>query len=84
MTILVNDAESTKIHAQSPSTKVRSGTFLIEVFDHFGLDNNDLISYQNTNIFGKGFASWWLLQYQSDKIPFRTQMRFLVTIKGRL
>ena len=61
-----------------------TGAFLIEVFDHFGLDNNDLISYQNTNIFGKGFASWWLLQHKRDKKPFWTQMRFLVTIKGSL
>lgn len=93
--IMMNDTEYSKIHRQSyhfdSITKEWEGTFYIEVFDHFGLDDEDLIKFQNTTLpftlndtTGKGFASWWLLQHHKGRIPFRTQMKFIVTLKGKI
>jgi len=93
--IMMNDTEYTKIHRQSynfdPITREWEGTFYIEVFDHFGLDDGDLVKFQNATLPytlnkkpGKGFASWWLLQHHKGRKPFRTQMKFIVTLKGKL
>ena len=92
---MMNDTEYTKIHKQNynydPNTKEWEGTFYIEVFDHFGLDDEDLGKFQNATFPftinktpGRGFASWWLLQHHKGKKPFRTQMKFIVNIKGKI
>lgn len=87
--IMLNDTEYSEIFIQNytynPITQEWVGTFYIEVFDHFGLDDLDLKSYQNSwpSVVGGGFASWWILQHKKNKAtPFRTKMKFLVELKG--
>ncbi len=59
-----------------------SGTFTIYMFDHFGLDTNDLNGY------GKyiGFKNWYILQhyeaYNKEYKPFITCVSFSVSFSG--
>lgn len=98
LTVMMNDTEHARIYKQyfnfNPSTKKWEGTFYIEVFDHFGLDNKDLLKFQNYKItikgfeigdnlpvMDEGFEAWWLLQHTRYKKPFRTVMKFIVDLK---
>lgn len=88
--IMMNDTEYSRVFIHSydyiSKTKEGQGMFYIEVFDHFGLDNEDLIKFQNSwpAQIGRGFVAWWVLQQLKGKKPFRTQMKFLVKLKGKI
>ena len=91
-TILINDTEQTSYYLQSyainNSTKVWTAYFYVEVLDHFGLGLDDLLKFQDADYhllgIGKGFASWWLLQHTRGYRPFRTKLRFIVCLSGKL
>ena len=88
--IMMNDTEYSSVFKQTyeydSKTKGWQGTFYVEVFDHYGLDNDDLIKFRNSkpDHIGRGFVAWWLLHHHKGKKPFRTQMKFLVKLKGKL
>lgn len=86
--ILMNDTEQTNFYSQSfdfnPTTGEWTGVFLVEVWDHFGLDDKDLKKFQSYPLVGEGFASWWILQHKKNYKPFRTKIRNIYTIKGNI
>lgn len=61
-----------------------SGTLTFILYDHFGLDSNDIDSYWYVN----NFKSWYVLQhynlYNYAHLPFITVMRFDVPFSGTL
>ena len=72
-----------------PQTKEWTCSFYFQVFDNFGLDNGDLLESQgvwsrNGVLFGTQFAAWWVLQHRKGYVPFRTELRFQVSLKGDL
>lgn len=87
LTICINDTEKSSVYyspttyTYDPTTKYWECEFTFLVIDHFGLDNDDVLSYQNWN---EGFASWWMLQHCYDFKPFITDIRFKVKLKGFL
>lgn len=42
------------------------------IHDHWGLDKNDALKFQNKPVVGDGFAAWWLLQHTRGYQPFVT------------
>jgi len=87
--ILINDTEIMYVYSFddfnfNSNTKEWIGTFYFQTFDNFGMDKKDLLKSQNVPYFGKGFASWWLLQHSRNNIPFRTELRQVFKIKGNL
>jgi|694.fasta_scaffold00271_22 hypothetical protein len=70
--ILINDTELTEIHLDNfiiDGSGKWSADITITIHDHFGLDKNDALIYQDKH---EGFPSWWLLQHTRDYIPFET------------
>jgi len=94
-TILINDISQVKYHLQDFNIDMLGnwqGTFYTEVVDHFGLDDTDpnieytiwgynVAIYQHLH---SGFAAWWILQHQRAYVPFRTRIRFVITIEGKI
>lgn len=87
--IMINDTEQTNVYTQSfdinQTTGDWTGVFLVEILDHFGLDDTDLTTFQEKPLgVGRGFAAWWILQHIRDHEPFRTKVRILYTITGNI
>lgn len=90
-TILINDVSQVKYHIQSYSIDSLgnwTGLFYVEAIDHFGLDDDDpnhkfkgIAKYQFLHC---GFAAWWILQHQRNYVPFRTKLRFVVCLEGKI
>jgi len=89
-TVLINDTEQINYYLQSYTIDDMGkwqGYFYVEVWDHFGLDNNDPnnrilnIPYQ---FYHSGFACWWILQHRRNYIPFKTKIKFLVCLEGQI
>ena len=82
--ILINDTELTEIQLDgfelSP-TRTWEAYFTFTIYDHFGLDKNDALSYQGYN---QGFADWWLLQHKRGFVPFITKIVVRKKISGNL
>ena len=81
--IHVNDTEETKVWIQklyySPENSYWVADIYFEVYDHFGMDKNDAITYQSKFL---GFAAWWILQHQRNYKPFVTLIKGKATIKS--
>jgi hypothetical protein len=58
-----------------------SADITITIHDHFGLDKNDALTYQQ---YHQGFPSWWLLQHTRDYIPFETIVIVRKKISSRI
>lgn len=89
--ILINDTEKLVVRSfgdfsVDSSNNEWEGTFYFQVFDNFGLDDQDLIDFQGTRIFNLGpkFTCWWILQHIRSYKPFRTEIRNVFKIKGDL
>ncbi|PWS30904.1 DUF3289 family protein [Pedobacter paludis] len=84
--ILINDTEKTEIKLLHYSTRKafpyqKFYAYLeVIIYDHFGLDRNDAVSYQDYN---GGFATWWLLQHRYGYVPFRTKIKFRIAIQTK-
>ncbi len=73
--ILINDTEYTEIELDGfrvSSDGKRTAIITLIIHDHFGLDKNDALSYQDEPIVGDGFAAWWILQHKMAYKPFET------------
>lgn len=79
--ILLNDTEETIIELTgfsiNTATHKWTANLNIIIKDHFGLDKNDALTYQNKHA---GFAAWWLLQHTRSYKPFETQIRFKMNL----
>jgi hypothetical protein len=79
--ILINDTEETIIELTgfsiNTATHKWTANLNIIIKDHFGLDKNDALTYQNNHA---GFAAWWLLQHTRSYKPFETQIRFKMNL----
>ncbi len=79
--ILINDTEETIIELTGfsidPITHKWTANLNITIKDHFGLDKNDAITYQNKHV---GFAAWWILQHCRGFKPFETQVKFKMNL----
>jgi Protein of unknown function (DUF3289) len=62
-------------------TREWSMDIFVEISDNFGLDRDDVLTYQNKNV---GFAAWWVLQRQRGYKPFKVKMLITQKIKGKL
>lgn len=87
--IMINDTEQTNVYTQSfdidQTTGEWTGVFLVEILDHFGLDDTDLVTFQELELgVGDGFASWWILQHVRNHQPFRTKVQILYTLGGNV
>ena len=75
--ILINDTEETIIEltgfSLNATTHKWTANLNIIIKDHFGLDKNDALTYQNKHA---GFAAWWILQHSRGYRPFETQIKF--------
>lgn len=75
--ILINDTEETIIELSNfsihPTTHKWTANINVTIKDHFGLDKNDALTYQNSHA---GFAAWWILQHCRGYKPFETQVKF--------
>lgn len=82
--ICINDTEETRVYRSNfnfnPGTKEWSCDLTIVIDDHFGLDNNDVRSYQFWN---EGFAAWWRLQKLHGQVPFHTHCILKYHISGK-
>ncbi len=81
--IILNDTEETRVYRTNLTfdsvTKEWQCDLTIVVDDHFGLDGNDVRSYQWSN---EGFAAWWRLQWLHNQIPFHTNSKMTFNVKG--
>jgi hypothetical protein len=82
--ILINDTEATNIWNLGNlgidlQTGEWTGTFIFEVTDHFGLDKDDVLKYQQ---FSRGFAAWWVLQHKKNYPAFRSKIWIIATLRG--
>ena len=79
LTICINDTEHTEIElnnfVRSPKGNWNA-TVAVTIYDHFGLDKDDVKVYQN---YLRGFAAWYMLQAR-DYRPFVTKIEFQKTI----
>ena len=90
LTFLINDTEATYFHIPRVSINRDLGswnaTIHMQIIDHFGLDYNDVIKYQDTRKylikFGNGFAGWYLLQNKYKYQPFRTVLKYRIEVSG--
>jgi hypothetical protein len=88
--ILINDTENNDTYyvgnfRLDEETGIWSGDFYFEITDHFGLDRGDVMKYQYApGAGGIGFAAWWALQHRKAYCPFKTKIRILATIQGKL
>jgi hypothetical protein len=75
--ILINDTEETIIELTgfsiNAATHKWTAKLNITIKDHFGLDKEDALEYQNSHA---GFAAWWLLQHTRGHKPFETVVQF--------
>ena len=75
MQILINDTEYTEIQLDDFSINPTTGQWYADVtvtiFDHFGLDKFDALTYQDNH---SGFADWWLLHHTRGFVPFQTKI----------
>ena len=84
LTICLNSlwANEIKITQYNVSQNYYSGTLKFTLYDHFGLDINDV----ETNKEFKGFSAWYILQhskkYQGAYRPFVTIIEFEVPFSG--
>ena len=87
------------IHKEAMTTGEWEGVFYVEALDHFGLDNEDpnhRINLFTIPVFDfrvrsplyqhldHGFACWWTLQHLQGYVPFRTKLKFMVCLKGKI
>jgi len=83
--ILLNDTESTQIKMKEFDFNQTNGDWSAEIMvtinDHFGLDKNDALTYQNKH---QGFASWWRLQHMKGYKPFKSKIIFFTQINGNI
>jgi hypothetical protein len=79
--ILMNDTEATDIEINGfsihPTTHNWTANLTVTVYDHFGLDKNDALTYQQ---YSGGFASWWVLQKKRNYRPFETVVKISVQL----
>jgi|GEM_PF-1337441 len=82
--ILINDTEYTDINLENYELS-SDGTWYadvtVKIHDHFGLDKNDALEYQEWH---QGFPSWWILQHMRDYRPFETVSTVRMRISGSL
>ncbi|MCA5005620.1 DUF3289 family protein [Sphingobacterium bovistauri] len=82
--ILINDTEYTEIRLLGFEDDAIRNSWLVSVeatvYDHFGLDLNDAITYQGKHV---GFGTWWLLQHTRGYRPFETVIKVGYMIKVR-
>ena len=80
--ILINDTEETIIELKDFSinaiTHKWTADLNITIKDHFGLDKNDALTYQNSHA---GFAAWWILQHCRGYKPFETKISFKMQLQ---
>lgn len=72
MQILINDTEYTEIQLDDFHIDwdgKRIAIVSVAIHDHFGLDKEDVLSYQYSQV---GFAAWWILQHKRAYVPFET------------
>jgi hypothetical protein len=86
--ILVNDTEQLQVFRlndfyYNTENNEWSGSFYFLTHDNFGLDDDDLREWQ-VGYFGEGFASWWILQHVRGFKPFRTEIRHIVKLRGKI
>jgi len=89
LTILINDTQVTKVYRlDSYNYDEQTGEwdcfFLVNVIDHFGLDDGDVIEFQNHFPGGNGFIAWWALQHRYGWAPFKTDIWFVVHLGGKI
>ncbi len=82
-TILINDTQETKVYRLDsytfdPQTGKWDCYFLVNVVDHFGLDDDDAVDTQ----YLPGFVAWWALQHRRGWWPFRTDIWFVAHLSG--
>jgi len=81
--ILINDTEYSEIELDNFETSSNgnwNADVTVTIHDHFGLDKNDALVYQDWH---QGFPSWWILQHMRNYRPFETivkvKMRIIIT-----
>jgi hypothetical protein len=82
--ILINDTETTNIMMYDytiDSNGNWEAEVVFEITDHFGLDKNDVLTYQTTH---RGFVAWWALQHKRDYKPFLTKIYVTRKLKGKI
>ena len=83
--ILVNDTEHTLVYVDDLSVDFDSGdwsaSFYLRIEDNFGLDDDDLIKFQNISL---GFSSWWMMQHVHNIIPFISDIRVKINVAGNV
>lgn len=82
--ILINDTESTNIMVYDyiiDSNGNWEAEVVFEITDHFGLDKNDVLTYQ---AYHRGFVAWWALQHKRDYKPFLTNIYVTRKLKGKI
>lgn len=89
LTILINDTQEINVsRLDSYSFNAESGEwdcyFVVNVIDNFGLDDGDVIEFQNYIPGGNGFVAWWTLQHRYGWAPFRTDIWFVVRLSGQI
>ena len=73
--ILINDTELTEIQLSNFQMSPKgnwSATIGVTIYDHFGLDRHDVLTFQNAH---QGFAAWYILQARGYR-PFVTKIQF--------
>jgi hypothetical protein len=79
--ILINDTEQTIVEINNftinPVTHQWTATITVTIKDHFGLDKNDALKYQNDHV---GFAAWWILQHCRGYVPFETNVKISMNL----
>jgi Protein of unknown function (DUF3289) len=53
-----------------------TGTLVYTLYDHFGLDWEDVLKFQDYPIAGNGFKAWYILQHYRTAKPFITEIKF--------
>lgn len=89
LTILINDTQKINVFSlDSYNFNSETGEwdcyFVINVIDHFGLDDGDVIEFQDYTPGGNGFIAWWTLQHRYGWAPFRTDIWFVVRLGGQI
>ena len=80
--ILINDTEETIIELTNFSINATTHKWTadlnITIKDHFKLDKNDALTYQNSHA---GFAAWWILQHCRGYKPLETKISFKMQLQ---
>lgn len=87
--ILINDTHQTEMYRlDSYNFDAETGRwscyFVVNVVDHFGLDDDDVVDFQDHFPGGNGFIAWWTLQHRHDWRPFNTDIWFVVQLGGQI